>query len=233
MPPHKRRFLQSLVPSPQKGWNFPTCDRLELPEQVRGKLSLPDGKHSLLKVSTSKRRFYDHSRSERRLFIGPSPQGLSEVPSIPLEKQMLCLPRPLFWLKYGTKGLHQTFKTHSSIPSQMGCSHDPLSGRLSNLGVDLPGSTESHSYGRIPPGKPGLHCQSRKVMFDSDPNINIPLLCNRLTVEALSLPQEKVVKVKSLCLKAKVTPTMFAHQLASVLGTLECTLEIWQAPLHF
>ena len=48
-PPHKRRFLQSFVPSPQEGWNFPTCDRLEFPEQVCGKLSLPDGKHSLFK----------------------------------------------------------------------------------------------------------------------------------------------------------------------------------------
>ena len=54
------------------------------------------------------------------------------------------------------------------------------------------------------------------------------------TVEALSLPQEKVVKVKSLCLKAKVTRTMPARQIASVLGTLEsCRPAIWQAPLHF
>ena len=42
------------------------------------------------------------------------------------------------------------------------------------------------------------------------------------------------MKVKSLCLKAKVTPTMSARQLASVLGTLEsCRPAIWQAPLHF
>ena len=54
------------------------------------------------------------------------------------------------------------------------------------------------------------------------------------TVEALSLPQEKVVKVTSLCLKAKVTRTMPARQIASVLGTLEpCRPAIWQAPLHF
>ena len=33
-----------------------------------------------------------------------------------------------FWLKYRTKDLHQTFKTCSSIPSQTGCSYDPLSG---------------------------------------------------------------------------------------------------------
>ena len=54
------------------------------------------------------------------------------------------------------------------------------------------------------------------------------------TVEALSLPQEKVVKVKSLCLKAKVFGTLPARQIASVLGTLEsCRPAIWQAPLHF
>ena len=48
------------------------------------------------------------------------------------------------------------------------------------------------------------------------------------TVEALSLPQEKVVKVRSLCLKAKVTRTMPARQSASVLGTLEsCRPAIW------
>ena len=53
------------------------------------------------------------------------------------------------------------------------------------------------------------------------------------TVETLSLPQEKVVKVKSLCMKASVTPTMSARQVASLLGTLEsCRPAIWQAPLH-
>ena len=54
------------------------------------------------------------------------------------------------------------------------------------------------------------------------------------TVETLSLPQEKVVKVRSLCMKATVTPTMSARQIASLLGTLEsCRPAIWQGPLHF
>ena len=202
-PPHKRRFLQSFVPSPQEGWNFSTCDRLEFPERVRGKLSLPDGKHSLFKVSTSKGRLYDHPGSERRLFVSPSPQGLSKVSSISLEKQMLRLSRPLFWLKYCTKDLHQTFKTCSSISSQTGCPHDPLSGRLSYLGVDLPGGTESHSYGCIPPGKPRLHCQSGKVMFDSDPNNNIPGLCNRLHCRSTKPPTGESCKGEIPLLKGK------------------------------
>ena len=202
-PPHKRRFLQSFVPSPQEGWNFSTCDRLEFPERVRGKLSLPDGKHSLFKVSTSKGRLYDHPGSERRLFVSPSPQGLSKVSSISLEKQMLRLSRPLFWLKYCTKDLHQTFKTCSSISSQTGCPHDPLSGRLSYLGVNLPGGTESHSYGCIPPGKPRLHCQSGKVMFDSDPNNNIPGLCNRLHCRSTKPPTGESCKGEIPLLKGK------------------------------
>lgn len=54
------------------------------------------------------------------------------------------------------------------------------------------------------------------------------------TVETLSLPREKVVKVKSLCNKANVTPSMSARHIASLLGTLEsCRPAIWQAPLHF
>ena len=53
-------------------------------------------------------------------------------------------------------------------------------------------------------------------------------------VEALSLPQEKVVRVKSLCLKTKVTRTIPVRQIARVLGTVEsCRPEMWQAPLIF
>ena len=109
------------------------------------------------------------------------------VPSFPLDKQMLCLPRPPFWLKYCTKDLHQTFKTRSSVSSQRGCLYDPLSVRLSNLGIDLPGGTESHCYGCIPPGEPRLHCRSGKVMIDSKPNNNIPWLCNRLHCRSTKL----------------------------------------------
>lgn len=53
-------------------------------------------------------------------------------------------------------------------------------------------------------------------------------------VETLSLPEEKVFNVKSLCKKASLIPTIPARQVASLLGTLEsCRPAIWQAPLHF
>ena len=54
------------------------------------------------------------------------------------------------------------------------------------------------------------------------------------TLETLSLPEEKVLKVESMCKSAILNPTMPARQVASLLGTLEsCRLAIWQAPLHF
>ena len=113
---------------------------------------------------------------------------------------MLPVPRPLCWLKYCTKDLHQTC---SSISSQMGCSYDPLSRLLSNLKVDLPGGTEPHSYGFIPPGKPWLHCQSGKVMFDSDPNDNIPGLCNRLHCRSNKPPSRESCKGEIPLLEGK------------------------------
>ena len=62
---------------------------------------------------------------------------------------------------------------------------------------------QSHSYGRIPPGKPGLHCQSRKVMFDSDPNINIPRLCNRLHCRSTKPPTGESCKGEIPLLEGK------------------------------
>ena len=116
---------------------------------------------------------------------------------------MLRFPRSLFWLKYCTKDLHETFKTRSSFSSQTGCPYDPLSGRLSDLGVDLSGGTESHSYGCIPPGNPRLHCQSGQVMFDSDPNNNISGLCNRLHCRSTKRPTGESCKGEIPLLEGK------------------------------
>ena len=50
------------------------------------------------------------------------------------------------------------------------------------------------------------------------------------TVEAVSLPREKVVKVKSFCLKAKVSRTIPAGQITSVLGTQESYRNLPSSP---
>ena len=97
------------------------------PEQVRGELTLSVGEH---KGPASKGRLYVQLGPERRLLVGPSQQRLPDVPAISVEKRMLCVSRPLFWLKYCSKGFYQTLKTSSRILTQTGRSYDPLFRRL-------------------------------------------------------------------------------------------------------
>ena len=134
---------------------------------------------------------------------------------------MLRLPRPLFWLKYCTKDLHQTFKTRSSISSQTGCPYDPLSGQLLILGSTY---QEAQSYTAMAVSlleSLGFTVNLEKSSLNPTQIITFLGFVIDSTVEALSPPQEKVVKMQSLCLKAKVSRTMPARQIAHVLGTLE------------
>ena len=93
---------------------------------------------------------------------------------------MLCLSKPMFWLKYRSKGFQKTFKTDRCLLTQTGCPHDPLSGRFSNLGLVLPRSSEEHNYGSNSLREPRFHCQSGKVAFNPNSSYNFPWFCNKL-----------------------------------------------------
>ena len=187
-----------------------------------------------LKVSTSKRRLYDHPGSERRLFVSPSPQGLSKVPSVPLEKQMLRLQGFCFGLNTAPRIFTKLLK--------------PVAAFLRKRGVHMIlylddflilGSTYQEAQSHTAMAVSLLESLGFTVNLEKScliPTKIITFLGFVIdsNVEALSLSQEKVVRVKSLCLKAKVSRTMPARQIASVLGTLEsCRPAIWQAPVHF
>ena len=185
---------------------------------------------SCIKPHPSKGRLYDHPRPERCLTLGPSRQRLPEVPAISVEKHKFCFSRPLFWLKYSSKGFYQTLKTCSRILTQTGRSYDPLSRRLSYPQFVSSGSKEEHLSGCYTLAKLRLHSKPRKVLFQVIKFLEFVI---DSTAETLSLPEGKVLKVKCLCMKAISTPTISARQLASLLGALKsCRLGIWQAPLH-
>lgn len=110
-----------------------------------------------IKALLQRATVYLQLRPERRLPVGPSQQRLLDVPAISVEKQMLCLSRPLFWLKHCSKGFYQTLKTSSRILTQAGRSYDPLSRRLAYPRFISRGSTEKHLSGCYTLGKFGLH----------------------------------------------------------------------------
>ena len=107
---------------------------------------------------------------------------------------MLRLPRPLFWLKYGTKGLHQTFKTSSSIPSQPGV-------RMILYLVDflILGSTDQEAQSRTAMAVSLLESLGFTVNLEKSCLIPTQILTflgfvidRNSTVEALSLPRRKL-----------------------------------------
>ena len=181
------------------------------------------------KVPPLKGRLYDHRRPERHLPFGPSPQRLPDVPAISEEKHMLCLSRPLFWLKYCSKGLCQSLKTIGLILTQTRRSYDPLSRRLPYPRFASSGSTEEHLSDCYTLGNRRFHSScliSTQVLILG--------VCNRLNNRNIEPPRGESFK-DQMCLHESnlTTPTMSARQLASLLGTLEsCRLAILQAPHH-
>ena len=163
----------------------------------------------------SKRRLYDHPRPERRSPFGPSPERLRDVSAISVEKHMLCLSRPLFWLKYCFKGFYQTLKTTRRILTRTGRSYDPLSRRLRIL---LQEAQRNISLAVTLLKNLGFAVNREKTCLIPTQVLKFLRFVIGSTAETLSLLEEKVLKVKCLCMKAISTPTMSARQLASLLA---------------
>ena len=215
---------------PKKGGTFrPVIDLSFLNKFVEN--SLPDGKHSLFKVSTSKRRLYDHSGSERRLFVHKDSRKVLQF----------------LWRNkcYAFQGLCFGLNTAPRIFTKL---LKPVAAFLHKRGVRMIlylddflilGSTYQEVQSHTAMAVSLLESLGFTVNLEKScliPTQIITFLGFVIisTVEALNLPQEKVVKVTSLCLKTKVTRTMPARQIASVLDTLEsCRPAMWQVPLHF
>ena len=127
-----------------------------------------------------KGRLYDHPRFERCLPVSSSPQGLSKVPTFLLERQILCLPRPLFWLKYHSK----VFFTKLLKPV---AAHLRKQGVRMILDLDvflILGSPyqevqrDGYRYSSL--GKPRFHSKSGKVVSNPNATNNISGFCNQL-----------------------------------------------------
>ena len=95
---------------------------------------------------------------------------------------MLCLSRPLFWLKYCSKGFYPwvcmiLYPRQHSYPWFVS-----------------PGSTEERLSGRYTLRKQRLHSKQRKVLFNPNSSNNFPGVCNRLNSRNIEPPIEQSFK---------------------------------------
>lgn len=217
--PHKRGLFPLSIPSPQKGWSLSACKMPGFPKNVRGE-HFQTQNISLLKFLLQRGDFMNildikaHTCRSR-------PQGLSKVYIVSLKKQMLCLSRPLFWLKYCSKGFYQTLKTSSSLLKQRSVRMILCLDNFVILSSSFP-EVQQHTPMVVPLLELlGFKVNQKKSCLIPTQVIKFLSFVIDSTVETLRLPEEKVVKMKSICKKAILSTTLLAHQLASLLGTLE------------
>ena len=97
---------------------------------------------------------------------------------------MLCLSRPLFWLKYSSKGFY---------PSVCMILYPR---RLSYPRFVSPGSTEKSLSGCYTLRKHRLHSKSRKVLFKPDSSNKFPGTCNQLNSRNIEPPRGQSFKIQ-------------------------------------
>lgn len=92
--PHERGLSQSSIRDSKKYGTFcPVIDLSFLNKFVE--THILNGEYLFPQVLVSKREPHDHFGLKGRIPVGSCPQGVPKVSTIPLEKQMLCLSRPL------------------------------------------------------------------------------------------------------------------------------------------
>ena len=127
----------------------------------------------------------------------------------------------MFWLKYCSKGFYQTLKTSSSLLKQRSVRMILYLNNFVTLGSSLQ-EVQQHTAMVVPLFELlGFKVNQNKSCLIPTQVIKFLSFVIDSTVETLRLPEEKVVKMKSICKKAILSTTMLAHQLASLLGTLE------------
>ena len=187
----KRKLLQQTVPGPEKGGNLPPGNRPQPAQQVCRELPFSNGEHFLSEDASKKGRLYDMHRPEGCISLRPRAQVLTKVPVFPMEKQMLCLPRPTIWAKYSSQGIYKATKTRSSLLAEKRYSNNRLSRRLLNPGLLHRRVKSKHSTNTRPPAVAGFHHKLGQVLPSPHSVIDISGPLHRFTDNVTQSPREK------------------------------------------
>ena len=231
----KKKFLQQTVPRPKKGGKLPSSDRPQPAQQVCRELPFSNGEHFLSEDTSKKGRLYDMHRPKGCISLCPRTQVLTKVPVFPVEKHLLCLPRPAIWAKYCSQGIYKANKTHSSLLAEKRYSNNRIPGRLPNPELLHKRVESKHSTNTRSSAVARFHHKLGEVHASSYSLIDISGPLHRFADNVAQSPWEKDPKhtEQSLSVSLIRNPTLSARKVASLIATLEAARPaIWQAPLH-
>ena len=187
----KRKLLQQTVSGPKKGGNLPSSDRPQSTQQVCRELPFSNGEHFLSEDTSKKGRLYDMHRPKGCISLCPRTRVLTKVPVFPMEKQVLCIPRPAIWAKYRSQGIYKANKTHSSLLEEKRYSNNCLLGRLPNPGLLHKRVKSKHSTNTRPSAMARFHHKLGEVHASPHSVIDIPGPLHRFADNVAQSPREK------------------------------------------
>ena len=223
----KRKLPQQTVSCPEKGWNLPSCDRPQSAQQFCRELPFSNGEHFLSEENSKKGKFYDMHRSKGCISLHPCTQVLTKVPVFPIEKQMLCLPRPTIWAKYSPQGIYKANKTHNSFLWKRGIKIIVCLDDFLILGSSVEESKANTQLTLDLLQWLGFTINWEKSALAPTQSLTFPGLSIDSQTMLLSLPEKKILNIKNKCKSLICNPTPSAREV----GTLEAACPaIWQAP---
>ena len=134
-----------------------------------------------------------------------------------MEKQIICLPRSIFWAKYSSQGIYKNIKTHSCLSMEERYSNYCLPRRLPKSGL-LYRRFKSHHVANIGSSTLArIHHKLGEIHPGTQPVIDIPRSLHKLT----SLVAQSTIKKDPEHTK-QMSPDPFQPHPISPLGGKPC-----------
>ena len=143
------------------------------------------------------------NRPKGCISLHPHTQVLTKVPVFPMEKQLLCLPRPTICAKYSSQGIYKANKTHSSLLAEKRYSNNRLPIQHPNPGLLHRRVRSKHLTNTRPSAVARFHHKLAEVRLTphSVPTQSLTFLVLSIDSQtmSLSLPEKKVLNIQNKC----------------------------------
>ena len=213
------------LPSPKKGWRSKTGHQSQGAQRVRGSATLQDGGHTHTKKPPTTRRLASENRSEGRIFCHHNSPRQQETPEIPTREQDLRIHLPPLRSCFGTMSLYQDPQTSSSSRTRVRDACDSLHRRHPPNGENQGGITGPGRRSSLLLQCLGFTINTEKTIINPTQSLVFLGFTIDTTKMELSLPPEKIKKIRAESRKLLGAEHVSARSLARLLGKMNAIYE--------
>ena len=232
--PHRPGVLQQCIYCPQEGRGVETRNQPKETKCLHSHPSLQDGEYQPPERSPPPRRLPSKSRSQGCLFNSTYESSVLEVSTLHLERNSVRIQNSSIRSSNGTNNIYKITLPCSSITALSGNTSPHIPGRYTASCPDLRYGNPSNVHCDQFIGVSGLHSESEKVHLSPSQNLEfLGFQIDTITM-SLSLPPDKVQKIRKECRHclhmSRTTPRQLAHLIGLMTSTSPAVLP---APLHY